>query len=65
MKITFEIGNKFIDVEEGNIFTVTDLVSDSSELLSVILTDENGISTIYPEHFNDGIFTDWFEPYQQ
>ena len=65
MTTTFEIGTKFIDVEEGKIFTVTEVISDSSEILSIILEDEDGIPTIYPEHFDDGDFEDWFEPYQQ
>jgi hypothetical protein len=62
---TFEIGNKFIDVEEGNIFTVTEVVGDSSGIISINLEDEDGIPTTYPDHFDDGDFEDWFEPLEE
>ena len=55
-----KINQKFTDTVEGYIWTVTNVTD-----LSITLQDEDGIPTTYPDHFEDGDFEDWFEPYQQ
>ena len=60
-----KIGTKFIDVEEGNVFTVTEVASNSSGIILISLEDENGIPTTYPDHFDDGDFEDWFELFEE
>lgn len=55
-----KINQQFTDTVEGYIWTVTN-VTDST----ITLEDENEIPTTYPDHFSDGDFEYWFEPYQQ
>jgi len=60
MMTNIEINQQFIDTVEGYIWTVTN-VTDST----ITLEDENEYTTIYPDHFSDGDFEYWFEPYEQ
>lgn len=67
--MTIKINQKFTDTAEGRTWTVTDIELFEEitgiENLSITLTDEDGIPTIYPDHFDDGDFEDWFESNEQ
>ena len=66
---TIKMGSKFLD-EEGDVWTVVDLKMPSRTDLftpieetpveAIVLKDEDGVRTTFPDDFDGGGFFDWF-----
>ena len=52
-------GDKFKTDDEG-IFTVTKIKAGKKQ--KIVLKDEDGTSTTFPDDFDDGDFNYWFKP---